>query len=254
MSIFFQFKKWVKGLFFKNQKQEPEPPIQFQGLIKRIDEAQQNLEVQIQDNKEFQNSSAIEGLFGDVIVPVQDTQAEIREMEFFARRNNIQEDFWDEPRVYKAGEIIDEESQLRAVKTDMDNAVFGDDVEMVSDRMPKATFAKTTAHFMDNLKPKEEPFDPNKFVFKKPEDITKEELIQYLKGHSVPFGEHKNFLRFGSMFSTTGGWSQWIWHSGLFENATEDTLYEVYLQLRVVEHKQDTENFHQDKLTDQCQQ
>lgn len=230
--------RWFKTPFFKNRKKEPEPPIQFEGLIKRIDKAQ----------SEFTNSSAVEGLTGGDIVPLTDLQQEVKEIEFFARKNNIQEDIWDAPRVYKAGEIIDEESGLRAVITDMDYIVFEDDVEMVGG-LPKAAYAATTASYTDYNKTEGE-FDPKKFVFSQPYEITRDQLIAYLKGHAVPFEVRNDFSRFGRMNKTSGGWHQWVWHEGLFSNATEETLYEVYLQLRVAEHKQQTELFMTTKLID----
>lgn len=246
--FFYQFKKWLKGLLFKNRKKpEPEPPITFTGLIRQIDQASPKLEVQIQENKEFNNSSAIEGLFGTDVIAQQDAQAEIREMSYFATKNNIQETFWDGPRVYGAGEIIDEESGLRAIASDLDNAVFGDDVEMVSNRVPKAIFSQTTAHYSDYNKPKEEieDFDPKVFVFKQPYEIDRKGLITYLKGHTVPFESRTDFLKFGKMLMTTGGWHKWEWFPAMFDNASDDTLYEVYLLLRTAEHKQQTEIFYQ---------
>lgn len=233
------FWRWFKKLFFKNQqkyKYEPGEPITFTGLIKKADP----------DYKEFKNSSAVEHLTGAGIVPLTDLQQEVKEMSYFARKNNIQEDIWDGPTVYKAGEIIEgfEESKLRGVKTDYDKAVFGDEVEMVKDQVPKATYIPKTVKYADFTKQAEPEFDPNKFEFKTQDQTTRLEIIQFLQGHAVPMEFKEDFKRFGRYVTVTGGWSRWEWFQPMFESATHDTLYEVYLQLRVAQHKLKTTEFY----------
>lgn len=210
--------KWLKGLFFKNRK-KPEP--------------------------EFKNSSVVEHLTGAGIIPLTDLQQEVKEMSFFTKKNNIQEDIWDVPTVYKAGEVIEgfEESKLRGVATDYDNTVFGDEVEMVKNQLPKAAYTAKTAKYTDFIK-SEEKFDPNKFEFKTQDQIGRDEMIQFLQGHSVPMEVREDFKRFGRYVTLTGGWSKWEWFPAMFTNASNDTLYEVYLQLRVAQHKLKTTEFY----------
>lgn len=224
------FWKWLKGLFFKNRKKyEPGEPITFTGLIKLADS----------ERKEFKNSSAVEHLTGAGVVPLTDLQQEVKEMSYFAKKNNIQEDIWDEPTIYKAGDIIEgfEESRLRGVKTAYDNEVFGDEVEMVRNQIPKAIYTSKVAKYTDFTNQSKKEFNPNKFEFVSREQMVRSEIVQFLQGHAVPVEAKEDFKRYGKYVTLTGGWSKWEWFPTVFERASDDTLYEIYLQLRVVQHK-----------------
>jgi hypothetical protein len=203
-ALIISFKLWLAGILFKFQKK------------RKID-----LPASPKDLPTTSNSDT------GIILADKALAQEVKEQQWFATKNNLMDGHWEGPEVYNVGEVIDRRSALKAAHAEEE--VFSDDVEMVQGllKAPDYTVANDgKVNFKDFIKPK--------FYFKKPEECTKEELIEFIKSSNVPFDRGREFDRYGK-FKTSNGWSRWEWYESMFTNATFDTLYNLYLKLNVTD-------------------